>query len=243
MYMQTQGWEARIMPKNNERYDIFAQKKGIRAAIQVKDYKKAISTKPIEKFIAFMERHHEKFDRGFFISSEKGFSAPAKAYANETTSINLILGTYDKEKNTMIWSPVNKDMPRKYVGVWTCKGGTGKTTVAAHLAGAFALSGYDALLLDLDRQRNLSKMLGNGVEIKNKKDETAGKITVVDYDDWDETKYKEKVIVCDCSPDTKSNPKEMIRRFDYCCYPYPPYAPWHQQKRRCGQRNLRHHPR
>ena len=219
MYMQTQGWKAHTMPPCNEGYDIYAEKNGVRAAIQVRDYKRTVSTKPIEKFIEFMESHDSEFDKGFFVSSEKGFSAQAKAYANETTSINLVLGVYDKEKNTMVWSPVNKDMSRKYIGVWTCKGGTGKTTVAAHLAGAFALSGYDALLLDLDPQKNLSKMLGKGVEIRDKKDKATGKITVVDYNDWDEMKYREKVIVCDCSPDTKANPKEMIRKFDYCIIP------------------------
>ena len=46
----------------------------------------------------------------------------------------------------------------KYIGVFTSKGGVGKTTVAAHLAGAFALMGYDVMLLDLDPDKNLRKL-------------------------------------------------------------------------------------
>ena len=44
-----------------------------------------------------------------------------------------------------------------YIGVFTCKGGVGKTTISAHLAGAFALNGYDVGLIDLDHQQNFEK--------------------------------------------------------------------------------------
>ena len=54
--------------------------------------------------------------------------------------------------------------------MFTCKGGVGKTTVAAHLAGAFALQGYDVILVDLDPDRNLRKLF---IEDQISDDETA----------------------------------------------------------------------
>ena len=111
-------------------------------------------------------------------------------------------------------------MPRKYIGVWTCKGGVGKTTVSAHLAGAFALCGYNVMLLDLDPQRNLRKMLGDNLIIRSKNSGTIeNRITVKDYSEWDEFKFDERVVICDCNPNTGANPAEMIRKFDYCIIP------------------------
>jgi Mrp family chromosome partitioning ATPase len=48
-----------------------------------------------------------------------------------------------------------------YIGVFTAKGGVGKTTIAAHLAGAFALMGQSVVLLDLDPDRNLRKLFAD----------------------------------------------------------------------------------
>lgn len=40
------------------------------------------------------------------------------------------------------------------------KGGTGKTTVAANLATAFAFMGYKTLMIDGDPQASLTNMMG-----------------------------------------------------------------------------------
>jgi len=112
--------------------------------------------------------------------------------------------------------------PRKrltYVGVFTCKGGVGKTTISAHLAGAFALSGYDVALVDMDPQRNLTTLLGEGVNLPG----LGGKrsVTVYGIDEWVDTKPPEdiKMVVCDCSPAFDSNPAELVKKFDYCVIP------------------------
>ncbi len=107
-----------------------------------------------------------------------------------------------------------------YVGVFTCKGGVGKTTISAHLAGAFALNGYDVALVDLDRQQNLRKLLGEGLYLPATKGKLGSVISVLSPDEWDEKAYKgTKIVVCDCNPEFDANPIEFIRKFDYCIVP------------------------
>jgi chromosome partitioning protein len=118
----------------------------------------------------------------------------------------------------------------KYIGVFTCKGGVGKTTVSAHLAGAFALMGYDVILLDLDPDRNLRKLFLQDPEDEDgdaslyvpskQKNQQGATITVLNHDQWQEKDYPEiKMVICDCSPVLAENPQSLIEKFDYCVIP------------------------
>ncbi|KFI25346.1 ATPase [Haematobacter missouriensis] len=54
-------------------------------------------------------------------------------------------------------------LPAKVVAVANFKGGSGKTTTAAHLAMAAALDGYRVLVIDLDSQGSMTSLLGGVV--------------------------------------------------------------------------------
>ena len=105
----------------------------------------------------------------------------------------------------------------------------GKTTVAAHLAGAFALQGYDVILLDLDPDKNLRKLFLEDQESdddaslyvpSHKKGELGATITVLNADEWDERSYSDVIIIiCDCSPVLSENPQSLVEKFDYCVIP------------------------
>lgn len=58
------------------------------------------------------------------------------------------------------------------VSVMNFKGGSGKTTTAAHLAQYLALRGYRVLALDLDPQASLSALFGNQPELDVAENET-----------------------------------------------------------------------
>jgi chromosome partitioning protein len=104
--------------------------------------------------------------------------------------------------------------------VFTCKGGVGKTTISAHLAGAFALNGFDVGLIDLDHQQNLRKILGDGVYLPGTRGALGSVISVLTKDEWNERDYKEtKIVICDCNPEFDANPREYIQKFDYCIIP------------------------
>jgi chromosome partitioning protein len=108
-----------------------------------------------------------------------------------------------------------------YIGVFTCKGGVGKTTISAHLAGAIALAGYDVALIDLDPQKNLTTLLNGGVLIPSVDGRPGHTVKVFNLDEWNHNDPPRgaKMVVCDCSPVFEENPSYIIEKFSYCIIP------------------------
>jgi chromosome partitioning protein len=238
------GYEV-TMPEANQRwYDIELKKGWERIAVQVKNHKAKSNVSQLCKFMDFLELPASSgFTSGWFVTAS-GFSKPALTHIETERPSNLKLGVSKEKGIAWYYDPMGtadgvpveeppKEPPAtkiRYFGVFTCKGGVGKTTVAAHLAGAFALQGYDVILLDLDPDRNLRKLF---LEEQDSEDETASlyvpphkrtevgsTITVLNADEWDEKNYPDiKIVICDCSPVLSENPQELIKRFDYCVIP------------------------
>lgn len=142
-------------------------------AVQVKNHKAKSNISQLRQFLSFLELPAaDSFTSGWFISAS-GFSKPALTNIEIEKPNNLRLGictedgihwsynpdtSLDEEPSPAPPAPQEEEEKIRYFGIFTCKGGVGKTTVAAHLAGAFALQGYDVILLDLDPDRNLRKL-------------------------------------------------------------------------------------
>lgn len=247
MQCQKLGYKIVLPQKNVKGYDIKLIKEDQIIAVQVKNHKAKSNVSQLSKFQEFLELPiGSEFTTGWFITAS-GFSKPALTSITSEKPENLQLGI--STPSGIKWAyatqhknaePVMEDLFEKnieeekksnlrYFGIFTCKGGVGKTTVAAHLAGAFALQGYDVILLDLDPDRNLRKLFLEDQDSdddaslyvpSHKKGELGATITVLNADEWDERSYPEvKVVICDCSPVLSENPKELIRKFDYCVIP------------------------
>lgn len=247
MQLKRLGYKV-IMPDKNQRgYDIAIIKGGEKIAVQVKNHKAKSNVSQLSKFQEFLELPiGSEFTSGWFISAS-GFSKPALTSVSTENPSNLRLGKSEYSGIKWAYSPggdIDSDFQEsriapsedekeksklRYFGVFTCKGGVGKTTVAAHLAGAFALQGYDVILVDLDPDKNLRKLF---LEDQNsdddaslyvpshKKGELGATITVLNADEWDERSYPEiKVVICDCSPVLSENPRDLVEKFDYCVIP------------------------
>ncbi len=239
------GYEVIMPNKNTPGYDIEIVKGKERIAVQVKCHKAKQNIGQYKKFVAFLELPiASNFTGGWFIS-QSGYSKNVLSLAEADREPNLKLGTIKERGITWNYDPDSapgeniedqmedvveeKDNNVKYFGIFTCKGGVGKTTVAAHLAGAFAIMGYDVILLDLDPDRNLRKLFLQDQDSDedaslsippNKKGFLGSTITVLNADEWDERQYPDvKVVICDCSPVLSENPKNLIRKFDYCVIP------------------------
>ena len=240
-----QGYEITLPPANTKGYDIELRKDGKCIAVQVKNHKAKVRTAQVIKFQHFLKLSMaSKFTQGWFISAT-GFFKPALALVGAEKPENFGLGTFTTERDRVSWDYLNsKDGPEeegnygtttgedesetKYIGVFTCKGGVGKTTVAAHLAGAFALMGHDVILLDLDPDRNLRKLFLRDIDDEDasifvppiNKNEIGTTITVLNSDEWNPKDYPEiKIIICDCSPVLSENPQSLVEKFDYCIIP------------------------
>ena len=247
LYLEQQGYEVIMPPANTKGYDIELKKGNEYIAVQVKNHQARCNVAQIQKFQNFLELPlANKFNHGWFISAS-GYSKPALTHINTEQPSNLSLATfqginqlewnYNQPSNTQSATPLVVDSEptpeaaqTKYIGVFTCKGGVGKTTVAAHLAGAFALLGHDVILLDLDPDRNLRKLFLQDLEDEDgdasifvppvNKQELGTTITVLNADQWREQDYPEvKMVICDCSPVLTENPPDLVTKFDYCLIP------------------------
>lgn len=247
MQCQKLGYVVSLPEKKAKGYDIKIVKGNETIAVQVKNHKAKSNVSQLSKFQEFLELPiGSEFTSGWFISAS-GFSKPALTSINSEQPNNLQLGisspsgikwayscteefvaTNIEEGNNAGPSEKKKSSLR-YFGIFTCKGGVGTTTVAAHLAGAFALQGYDVILLDLDPDRNLRKLFLEDQDSdddaslyvpSHNKGQLGATITVLNADEWDERSYPDiKVVICDCSPVLSENPKDLVKKFDYCVIP------------------------
>ena len=221
--LRREGWSAQIKPKAVKEYDIEIFKPGAKLAVQIRNQRAKVHLGQVEKFLDFLGQTNAKgFTEGIFISTS-GFTPSVYSYLREEKIKNLQLAILRDHNLIFDCEKLDADAEREkttYIGVFTCKGGVGKTTISAHLAGAFALNGYDVALVDLDHQQNLRKLLGEGVYLPATKGNLGSVISVLNKDEWNEGDYRDtKIVVCDCNPEFEANPKEFIRKFDYCLIP------------------------
>lgn len=222
--LRREGWDGQIVPRTEKNYNLEISKPdAFSAAVQVRNQRGRVHLGQVEKFLDFLAKPDSKnFSEGLFISTG-GFTKSVYTHLREEKIRHLRLAILRDEH--LVWEPEKFDAQQEkdrtiYVGVFTCKGGVGKTTISAHLAGAFALNGYDVALVDLDRQQNLRKLLGEELYIPATKGVEGSTISVLSGDEWnDAAKRKTKIVVCDCNPEFDANPIEFIRKFDYCIVP------------------------
>ena len=221
--LRREKFSAQLAAQTQKNYDLDLYQPGERVAACVRNHRAKVHLGQIEKFLDFLAHaDSEHFTGGLFISTS-GFTPSVYTYLREEKITNLRLAIL--RGSELVWNCEKIDRAEErekttYIGVFTCKGGVGKTTISAHLAGAFALNGYDVALLDLDRQQNMKKLLGEGVYLPATKEASGSVISVLGYEDWDAAAYKStKIVVCDCNPEFDANPREFIEKFDYCLIP------------------------
>lgn len=236
--LKRHGFEVLQPPAGSRSHDLEIVKGDRKYAVLLKSHKAKCNVAQIEKFLDFLDAPgSERFEAGWFISTS-GFSKPALTHAETLHSPRLVLWTHLGKEMHRTYPPIlnppqqQPQSPRtarqKYFGIFTCKGGVGKTTIAAHLAGAFALMGYDVVLLDLDPEKNLRKLFMHGSADEapslyvpsQVKGQPGSTITVLNHDEWEPSHYRDmQIIICDCSPVLEQNPGSLVERFDYCVVP------------------------
>jgi chromosome partitioning protein len=230
LLLSQSGWDVEKASTDNRNYDFIARREDQCVAVLVKNYRVALRVPQVERFIDFIESPEGAFfDYGWLVTTSS-YTKQALAYYYSQNSQRILLAslsdgkvTYEplpgKETKDSEEARTEKHDPM-YIGVFTCKGGVGKTTVSAHLAGAMALAGYDVALVDLDPQKNLSLLLGEGVNVKGKGG-ASHSVTVYSHGEWDYAHPPEDVksVICDFSPYFEANPVELLSKLRYCLIP------------------------
>ncbi|BAY24706.1 restriction endonuclease [Calothrix sp. NIES-2100] len=226
------GWTVETAKPNQRGYDLAIKKDNFVGAVQVKWLKNNVTAPQLLAFANFLDSEEgQKYNFGWFITT-KGFGGPAQALIKSWGQNSKIRCGIALENKLVGFDKVSvideepkpgdttQNTPKKvYFGVFTCKGGVGKTTVAAHLAGALALQGFNIALVDLDPEKNLQKLVGDGVFVPNPKG-VGTTIQVFDGSDWHEDSARDcQIVICDCSPALERNPEELVKQLDYCIIP------------------------
>ncbi|MDF5716210.1 MAG: restriction endonuclease [Rhizonema sp. NSF051] len=227
-FLHRAGWTVTNTDSNQQNYDLVIKKGKLLCAVQIKWLRNNVAAPQLLKFANFLDSNEGKqFNFGLFITT-KSFGGPALALirswgkdAKIRCAIaleNKLVGIDGVEYEDRV-SDHKTESKRVYFGIFTCKGGVGKTTVAGHLAGAFALQGFNVALVDLDPEQNLQRLVGDGVFVPNPKG-VGTSIEVFDGKDWHEEAARDsKIVICDCSPALERNPRQLIEKFHYCIIP------------------------
>ena len=217
------GFVVKKMPKGFPNYDLELMKGGKKGVVQIKYFPRRKVTAPmIQQFAGFVSGNEgKKFHYRYYVS----FSGYANTvykyiYQNPKFKIRLLTGTakgqlLDYKDKAMI-SADQRHIDQTHIGVFTGKGGVGKTIISSHLAGTFMIKGYDVALVDLDPQRNLSSLINKkAIHYRSK----GSFVSVYTEEEW-KCPEAPQFVIYDFSPDFESNPKEIIEKMDYLIIPY-----------------------
>ncbi|MCK5902608.1 MAG: restriction endonuclease [Cocleimonas sp.] len=213
--------------KSNEPgYDFLVEKEKRLIAVQVKNYKRSVAINVVHKFRTFMDTSELK--EGILISS-KGFSPAALASIKTEKLDHFYLGHFDQNQNKVVWDYPKNGMPQSNrletpdpyrIAVFTATGGVGKTTVTAHLAGAFSLSGYKTNIIDADPDLNLHRITGDLAVIPNTRTNSNQSLHVYKAEDWTPQENVD-VLLFDCSPVMDCNDNNIMEKVDCFIIPAP----------------------
>ncbi|KAB8335359.1 AAA family ATPase [Scytonema tolypothrichoides VB-61278] len=222
------GWTVIAAKSNQSGYDLVVKKGNLFGAVCIKWLRNNVAAPQLLKFANFLDSDEgNKFNFGLFITT-RGFSGPALALirswgkdakircgiAQENKLVGIDGADYEHRMNDD-----STPSEKVYFGIFTCKGGVGKTTIAGHLAGAFALQGFNVALVDLDPEQNLQKLVGDGVFVPNSRGRGTT-IEVFDGRDWHEDSARDcRIVICDCSPALERNPTKLLEKLHYCIIP------------------------
>jgi len=224
MSFKNMGFDVIPNKKDNEPgYDFIVKKGKHLLVVQVKNHKRPLSISVVHKFREFMD--NSKIKRGVLISA-KGFSRNALVSVEMEKMRNFYLGHFDESQRKVLWDYPQKGITEKssvtkkckvakshYISVFTAKGGVGKTTVAGHLAGAFALSGYKTNIIDGDPELNLYRVTGGIAVAPNVRSGEDSIIKVSKEVDWEESDNKgNAVTILDCSPALERNNVSLLEK-------------------------------
>ena len=220
------GFNVQLNSKQNEPgYDFLAKKRGRTIAVQVKNYKRKIPINTVLKFLNYFES--SDFTYAAIISSS-GFSPAAIAVIASQNIGNFQMGHFSPKHKKIVWDYIgdilDEEEPNKeeahYISVFTATGGVGKTIVSAHLAGAFALSGYNVNIVDGDPEANLYRLTGDTAIVPNTRLGKSIAVNVSKMSDWSNNKdHDTSITIFDCSPAIERNNLELLKKTEIFIIP------------------------
>ncbi len=165
------------------RYDFVATKGNLRCAALARDLKGKAELQAIMAFAAFMDTAEgRKFRFGIYVTS-KGLTKGAALFIEENPQSRLRFYIRQGQRFVQIGG-ASEVVPRR-IGVYTFKGGVGKSKVSLLLAAALAHLGKNVALVDLNRAQNLYNLVGEDGLYLRGPDGRESVVSVFRRDEWD----------------------------------------------------------
>lgn len=212
-------------PNEEPEINFFATKDNTIHVIKILMRNKPIAAHTVARFLEYCEQN--EYTQGIIVSLN-GFSSAALAISlTDNINTRIMLGRYEiNEDRITFMTPETTQNPVKYISVFTQKGGVGKTTVAAHLAGAFALMGKSIALIDADPDQNLTRLVTPiaenwYIQVPNPKTKAIDcTVRIFPLSQWQEAiNGKYEIIITDCSPTFDKNPMQLMQQTQFFVVP------------------------
>jgi chromosome partitioning protein len=242
-----EGFEVTLPHKTTNSYD-FIVTSSQKAVVKIKNLEKPVNQAQALNFSRFLDSPEgAEYDKGYLLS-KNGFSANVyKNLGEKNYSTNLVLGiffdgsekkteypdvmhsieTYEEQETIfeeLSLAPKAKTKIKLKIAVCTFKGGVGKTTCSAHLAGAFAWLNNEVSLIDADPEKHLLKLLiqAPSENVKSKKialEDSGKSFTLYSLDKWLEHERDSSITIYDCAPTKEATYKHIFETIDFCLIP------------------------
>lgn len=205
--------------KEEPEFSFLAIKNNVEYAVKMRTWERPVPANTVGGFLEFCEKNG--YEQGIIISIS-GFSQAAIAIAltegKASESSRILLGHYIEAEDRIIFiprEPLPPPLPKPtvYISVFTEKGGVGKTTIAAHLAGAFTLLGNKVAIIDADQ--NLDRIAGihGHVQVPNVRTKEPHVLQVFNVEGWAQAEHGEyRIVITDCSPTFEKNPESLMNK-------------------------------
>jgi chromosome partitioning protein len=250
-WFEIEGYKVEYNKEADLPFDLILSKDSFKAIVQIKNFKSATNNAQIVSFERFLQSKEGKKYQKAYLLSKNGFTRSVfKNLSEKVYSDKLVFGLFfnDEEKKSVYPSVIHSielyeeqkaifdefnfkqeklTLQNKSINiaVCTCKGGVGKTTVSAHLAGAFTLLDFETALVDCDPEHHLTKLLdpdilekgeGEGIIL----DETEKPLICYTKEKWKEEEQNiYPVVIYDCAPSKESNDPSIFKNSDFCIIP------------------------
>ena len=202
--LRRKGLQVAAAPSAQASYDLVATQGKLRIAVQAKDLRSKATEAKIRQFAGFMASADGiAFHEGWFVT-RRGLTRGAGDHIRDNPHARI--RSFVCGLNFVGQVAGVSTVEQHRIGVYTFKGGVGKSKIALLLAGALAFRGRNVFVVDLNRAQNLFHLVGPEGLYVDRGGGAGGTISVLGRDEWnvrkDEWKFgavlDAEFVVYDC---------------------------------------------
>jgi hypothetical protein len=180
--LRQKGLRVETPPAAHGSYNLVATQGTRRIAVQAKELKTAPSEAKLKQFAGFMaSADGQGFHEGWFVAPHSP-STGARRFVNDNPQARITAWACGPH---FIGQTAGAAIAaQRRIGVYTFKGGVGKSKLALVLAGALAFRDRNVFIVDLNRAQNLQRLVGaEGIYVARGKG-AGGTVSVLGRDEW-----------------------------------------------------------